>query len=159
MNKSFTDSIKIAGAEWWITQHDRFGNVVSRTLYSNIITTVAKTRITEALAGQMSAIAEIELNYQELGTGTTAPVAGDTGLETPTGSTRKLLSSAASSSNQLNVVAFWSAGEATGTHREYGTFINGTGVSNSGSLFNRIAINETVGASNSLTIDGTITFT
>jgi hypothetical protein len=59
----------------------------------------------------------------------------------------------------LNVLAVWAAGEATGTWTEYGTFANGTGTSNSGTMFNHVAISETVGAGNSLSVDGTITFT
>jgi hypothetical protein len=145
--------------EWWITQRDPQGNIVSCNYYCNVITTVAKTLITQAFASDLTALSDIELNYQELGTGVTPPAAGDTGLETPDAGTRKLLASAASSLNQLNVTAFWAAGEATGTWTEYGTFSNGTAASNSGTMFNHVAISETVGASNSLSVDGTITFT
>lgn len=124
---------------------------------SNIVPTVGREAIAKALAAQIASEAEIAINYQELGTGVTAPANGDTGLETPDGSTRKVISSLGYSANLLTITAFWAAGEATGTWREFATFINGTGASNSGVIFNHVAINVTVGASNALTIDGEVT--
>lgn len=126
--------------------------------YHNIIPTVAREAIAKALSAGIAGVAEIAINYQELGTGTTAPANGDTGLETPAGgTTRKVISSCAYSANKLEITCFWSAGEATGTWKEMATFINGTGTTNSGTLFNRIALDTTVGASNALTVDGEIT--
>lgn len=125
--------------------------------YKNIIPTVSRQQICKALTGGCAAIAEIVINYQELGTGTTTPANGDTGLQTPSAGTRKSVSSQAYSANQMNFTSFWAATEATGTWREYALFINGTGTSNSGVIFNRVAINITVGASDALTIDGTAT--
>ncbi len=127
--------------------------------YKNIIPTVSRQQIAKALAGSITLAAEIKVNFQELGTGTNAPANGDTGLQTATGSTRKALSSAGFSANQLNLTSFWAVGEATGTWREFGSFINGTSTSNSGVLFNRVAINITVTGADALTIDGTITLT
>lgn len=130
-----------------------------RVVYKNIIPTISRQQIAKALAGSITLAAEIKVNYQELGTGTNTPANGDTGLQTPTGSTRKSLSSAGYSANQLNLTSFWAVGEATGTWREFGSFINGTGSSNSGILFNRVAINIAVTGADALTIDGTITIT
>ena len=130
-----------------------------KIVYKNIIPTVSRQQIAKALAGSITLAAEIKVNFQELGTGTNAPANGDTGLQTPTGTTRKALSSAGFSANQLNLTSFWAVGEATGTWREFGSFINGTSTSNSGVLFNRVAINITVTGADALTIDGTITLT
>lgn len=125
----------------------------------NIIPTVSRQQICKALGGFITSEADIKISHQELGTGTTAPANGDTGLETPTGATRAAISSLGYASNQLNLTAFWAAAGATGTWREFGSFMNGTMVSNSGVLFNRVAINITIAVSESLTIDGTITIT
>lgn len=133
--------------------------LIRRVHYSNIIPTVSRQQMCKALTGNIAAVTEIKVTHQELGTSTTAPANGDTGLITPTGSTRKTISSSAYSSNQANFTSFWAATEATGTWREFALFMNGTGTSNSGTIFNRVAINITVGASDALTIDGTVTIT
>lgn len=129
------------------------------TVFSNhnLIPTASRTAIAKALSGGCASLAEIEINYQELGTGTNAPANGDTGLQTASAGTRKTVSSIGYSSNVISITAFWAAAEATGTWREFGLFINGTGSSNSGTLFNRVAINITVGAPDALTLDGTVT--
>lgn len=125
----------------------------------NIIPTVAREAIAKALSAQIASKAEIAINYQQLGTGTTAPANTDIGLETPSAGTRKVISSLGYSANLLTITCFWAAGEATGSWKEMCTFINGTATSNSGTCFNRIAINVTVGASNALTVDGEVTIT
>lgn len=127
--------------------------------YSNIIPTVSRQQICKAITGNIATTTEIKVTHQELGTGTTAPANGDTGLETPSAGTRKTISSMAYSANQMTFTSFWAATEATGTWREFCLFMNGTGTSNSGTVLNRVAINITVGASDALTIDGTITIT
>lgn len=127
---------------------------------NNIIPTVGRARLAYILSGQAASLAECEINYQELGTGTSTPANSDTGLQTPAGgTTRKLISSASNSANIMTITSFWAAGEATGTWREFGTFINGTGTTNSGILFSRVGINITIGASQSLVVDGTVTIT
>jgi urate oxidase len=123
----------------------------------NLVPTVGRQQIAKAISANISTVTEIKITHQELGTSTQAPANGDTGLITPTASTRKVISSLSFSTNKITITAFWAAGEATGTWREFGTFINGTATSNSGVLFNRVAINVTVTASNSLTIDGEVT--
>ncbi len=125
--------------------------------YKNIIPTVARQQVAKALTGNIASTTEIKITHQELGTGTNTPANADTGLQTPTGSTRKSVSSTAYSANQINITAFWAATEATGTWREFASFINGTGTSNSGVLFNRVAINITVGSADAITLDGTVT--
>lgn len=155
----FNEGMKVVGI-WKFTIRDaKTGEIKRIQTYKNIIPTVSRTQMTKALAADLSAIADIEINFHELGTGATAPANGDTGLETPDASTRGIISSTASSANQLNIVAFFSAGIAVGTFLEFGTFMNGTGTSNSGTLFNRVAISVTVSAVETLTVDGTITFT
>lgn len=139
---------------------ESIGRAVDWHHYKNIIPTVGRQRIAYILSGAAASLAECEINYQELGTGTSTPANGDTGLQTPAGgTTRKLISSGSYSSNVMTITSFWAAGEATGTWREFGTFINGTGTTNSGVLFSRVAINIPISASQSLVIDGTVTIT
>jgi len=137
----------------------KIDRVVRTYEYHNIIPTVARLQIAKMLSANVSTLAETKITHQELGTGTTTPANGDTGLQTPDGTTRKAISSGAYDSNKLNLTCFWSAGEATGTWRELGTFINGSMTSNSGVIFNHVAINVVVGSGNSLTLDGEITIT
>ena len=135
------------------------GRQVRMYKYHNIIPTVSRQQIGKALSGNIASVNEIKITHQELGTGTNSPSNADTGLQTPTGATRKSVSSLAYSLNQINISSFWAAGEATGTWREYAVFINGSGTSNSGVIFNRIAINITVAGGDALTLDGTVTIT
>lgn len=128
-------------------------------VYENLVTTAGKTLLAKAVASGLATTNEAVINYQELGSGTTAPAYSDTGLQTPTGATRKAITSLAYSANVVSITAFWAVGEATGTHKEFGTFIGGTSTSNSGTLWNRVAIDQTVASDKALTIDGTITFT
>jgi len=125
--------------------------------YDNLIPTVGRAQIALALEAALSAIADIEINFTSLGTGTTAPANGDTTLETET--FRKAVASLTSVSNQVFVTAFYTAAEVSGTFREAGIHINGTGSVDSGVLFSRVAINITKSLSETLTIDYTITIT
>ena len=144
---------------------DRIAEVIAKNLIGrsvrmyrthNIVPTVSRTAIAAALAGQLSTLSEIEINYQELGTGTTAPSNSDTDLETPSAGTRKVVSSISQSLNVISITSFWAVTEATGTWKEFSLFINGTGTSNSGTLFNRIAIDITVASIEAMTLDGEV---
>jgi hypothetical protein len=131
--------------------------LIRKTHYKNIIPTVSRSQMALALCGQITTKTEIQISHSELGTGTTTPANGDTGLQTPTGATRKAISSMDASGAVANFTSYWAATEATGTWREFALFINGSGTSNSGVLFNHVAINITVSSSDALTIDGTVT--
>jgi hypothetical protein len=120
----------------------------------NIVPTVSRTAMAAALAGQYSLISQIIINYQELGTGTNPPANSDTGLQTPSAGTRKVVSSISQSLNVISITSFWAATEATGTWREFSLFINGTATSNSGTVFNRVAMNITVASTEAMTLDG-----
>jgi hypothetical protein len=132
---------------------------VRKQHYKNLIPTVSRAQMTKALCGEIASKNEIQISHAELGTSTVPPSNSDTGLIAPAAATRKGIGSMASNSNEANFTAYWSPTEATGTWREFALFINGTGSSNSGTLFNRVSINITVGASDALTIDGTVTIT
>ena len=137
----------------WIGER-MIGRYVRMYRTHNIVPTVSRTAMAAALAGQFSDIAEIEINYQELGTGTTPPANNDSELETPEPTTRKLVSSISQSLNIISITSFWAATEATGTWREFSLFMNGTASSNSGTLFNRVSMNITVASTEAMTLDG-----
>lgn len=145
--------------KWVFTVRDANGKIKSQKTYHNIIPTIAREQLTKILSANVTALSETKIQFQELGTGVTPPSNADTGLETPSGATRKPISSTSYSANVLNVFAFWAAGEATGSWTEFATFIDGTIASNSGILFNHITISVTVAAPDTLTVDGTVTFT
>ncbi len=132
-----------------------------RTLHAfNLIPTVAKTAFAAQLSGDNSTDIGDNL-YVALGSNTTAPAAGDTQLGTEV--VRKAASSTTFSGAVGYVSSFFAAGEATGTHREFGLFGNGnastaSGTVNTGILFSHVAANVTVGATETLTCTFQITF-
>ncbi len=143
---------------WKFTIRDAKTGAIKRVQeFENLIPTVGRAQIAKALEAALAGISEIEINFTSLGTGSTAPANGDTILETEV--FRKAVASLTSSSNQLFVTAFYTAGEVSGTFAEAGIHINGTGSPDSGILFSRVAISVTKSSSETLTIDYTVTIT
>ena len=144
--------------EWKFTIRDAKTGAIKRVqTYKNLIPTSGRNNVAKALAGDLSAIAEAEINFTSLGTDATAPTNGDTTLGTET--FRKAVASSTSSANQLFVTAFYTAVEVTGTFSEAGLHIDGTGAVDSGVLFSRVIISVTKSATETLTIDYTVTIT
>jgi len=142
--------------EYKFTIRDAKTGKIKRTYhYENLIPTVGRQQIAAALAATLGTLPEIEITHSSLGSGVTAPANGDTTLETEV--FRKIIASGTFASNQLFVTAFYIAAEAVGTHREAGLHINGTITPDSGILFSHVAINVTKSASETLTIDYTVT--
>jgi len=127
--------------------------------FSNLIPTVGRNNVAKALAGDLSSIAEAEINFTSLGTDGTAPANGDTKLGVET--FRKAVASTTSSGNQLFVTAFYTAPEVSGTFSEAGLHINGTGAADSGILFSRVVFSPSIvkSVSETLTVDYTVTLT
>jgi hypothetical protein len=150
------DTIKLIG-KWKFTLRDIHTGVVRVFEYANLIPTAGRQQIAKAFSGGIASVAEININKTSLGTGLTAPANGDTTLEIET--FRKTVASSTFSGNQLFITAFYTAVEVTGTFKEAGLHINGTGVADTGILFSRVAINVTKSATETLTIDYTVTFT
>lgn len=153
------EGVKAKGV-WHIVVRDEDGAVVQEKTIENVVVVGGLTLVASALGNDLTSLTELQLNYQYLGTGTTAPTFNDSALATPTPATWKLLNSSSHSGNVLNITAFWSAGEATGTWEEFATYINGNATAGTGTMFNRLLLGAVdVLASNTLTIDGTVTFT
>lgn len=126
----------------------------------NLIPTVGKT----AFAAQMSGDNTTNIGdnlYIAVGSNSTAPAITDTQLGTETA--RKLVGSTSFAGAVASIAAFFAAGEATGTHREFGLFGDGNATTasasaNSGILFSHVATNTTIGATETLTTTVTYTF-
>lgn len=140
------------------TYHSRF--MVRQVVEHNIVPTVGRSLLAQAITAQLAAITDIEVNYTALGTGTTTPANGDTTLVTET--YRKLVASQSYSSNIAYNTAFYLASDTNGTFYEHGIFINGTASADSGTLFSRVLLNNPTGitksASETLTVEHQHTF-
>jgi len=133
-------------------------------IYRNLVPTIAKA----AHADQAAGVNAVELEHTAigLGTGTNAPAAGDTALQTPTH--RKAISSGAAVSNVATVSVNFTVADLGGafTFKEAGLLGDGSAVTcqsgtpgGTGILYSRVAINVAVSAAESLTVEFTYTYT
>lgn len=131
------------------------GKVKRVIKYHNLVPTVGRTAIASYLGNVTGSPATMYPNYCALGSGTNAPVNGDTTLQTET--FRNTVASRTNANNIAYITGFFSATSTSGTFREAGLFIAGTASVNSGTLFSRVAINITKSTSETLTLDWTVT--
>lgn len=110
------------------------GIILSYHKDNNLIVTVGLTVLSQRLSGDFSNTGEV--NYGALGDDATAPVLADIALGNE--NFRKAISSAAYSTNIAYLDFFFAAGEGTGTIEEFGNFIDGTGVVDSGVMWSHI---------------------
>lgn len=153
-NQEVGEGIKLKGV-YRFTLRDVNTGAVRVYEYENLIPTVGRTAIADHLTNASPSPASLRINYTALGSGTTAPANANTQLETEV--YRKAVASQTKANNVAYYTAFYTATETSGTYREAGVFINGTGTANSGTLFSRVAINITKTTSETLTIDYTLT--
>lgn len=128
------------------------GSIARIQEQDNLVVSSGKTAVANAL---WSPSGTIKVSHIELGTGTTAPAAGDVALQTP--SYRNALASGNNVNNIVSLTGFFGFTETTGTYREAGLFINGSGTLGTGTLLSRVAINITKTNVQTLTIEWTIT--
>jgi len=96
------------------------------------------------------------ITYCGVGTGTDAPAAGDTTLQTEL--TRKQVSQRSLAVNVAKFRTYFNTTEANGTLKECGLFgDDATAVADSGTLFCRLAINKTKTSGETLTLDWEVT--
>lgn len=133
------------------------GKVKRTKEYHNLVVTAGKAIIAEFLGRAVPSVSQLSPNFCAVGTGTDAPAAGNTTLQTETA--RTVVASRSHSSNAAYLTGYFGATDVSGTLREVGLFINGTATASSGTLFNRVSINVTKSLSETLTIDFTITIT
>lgn len=131
------------------------GRIKARRTVKNLIVTVGKN----AMADQLVASPTISKpSHMAVGTGSTAPAAGDTALGAEVD--RNALSSLTRSTNVVTAVGNWAAGDATNAAlAEAGVFSQASGVDGTHPMYSRAtftAINK--GASDTLQITWTYTF-
>lgn len=151
--KGFDEQVKITGHMRFTLRNAITGKIEKVIEKNNLVATVGRAVIAQRLAGTTTYSGTI--NYGALGSSTTAPANSDTQLGTEV--FRKLVSSQAIASNIAYLSFFYAASEANGTHKEFGTFIDGTASANTGQLFTHVAINITKTSTQTLTIDATYT--
>jgi len=122
--------------------------------YENIITTAAKAMVANNFADATPDNTML-LNKAVLGSGTSTPAVGDTQLQTET--YRNNIASKSNVANVASCTAFFNPTETSGTYREAGIVVDGTGSANTGVLVSRVAINITKSTSQTLTLDWSLT--
>lgn len=128
--------------------YDEHGNEKFRQQVKNLVVTTGKNLIASRLVGTASNV----ISHMAVGTGTTAPAAGDTTLVTEL--TRVAISSGTASGNVATYVATFAPGVGTGSINECGLF----NASTAGTLLARsTSVIVTKGALDTLALTWTIT--
>lgn len=102
----------------------------------NLISEVGFEVFGNALVNGAAAIGDGKITHMALGTSTTAPNSNDIKLGTEV--YRNATASGAVLGNVTDLTAFFSEAEVSGTFEEFGTFIDATGVADSGILFTHV---------------------
>lgn len=133
-----------------IVIRDEQGNIKEEREEKNLVVTAGLGYIASRMVGTSSTV----MGYMDLGTGTTAAAAGDTGLQTPIASARTALTSFTASGAVATAVATFAAGTGTGAVTEAGIF----NASSGGTMLCRTVFSVVnKGAADSMTITWTIT--
>lgn len=148
------DQIKIKG-HLKFTLKDIFTGKIRVFEYDNLITTAGRQMLADNLTNS-SPDNTPRINWVSLGSGTTAPANGDTALETFTYA--NAIASETNSANIAYFTGFFDATETTGTYKEAGLFADSTDGTD-GILFSHVAIDITKSATETLTVDWTVTLT
>lgn len=128
---------------------------IRQQMADNMVVTTGKNALASRLIGTTTNNKGI-ITYCGLGTGITAPVEGNTKLETEL--FRKQISVRSVVGNIATFQTFFTATEVVGTLTEAGLFGDGaTGVADSGTLFCRVLINRVKTSSDTLTLVWTVT--
>ena len=121
-------------------------------IIENLIVNTGLNSVVDRIAGVNTYSGNI--NYTALGTGTTAVSGGQTQLVAEV--YRKARSSGTVITNTAYVETFFNPTEVTGTFEEYANFVDGSGTTNSGQMFNRFLQTTVKSSSESLNILTTI---
>ena len=130
---------------------DADGNLKEEQEVKNLVVTTGLNHIADRLGASSPAT---RMSHMEVGTGTTAPAAGNTALETAIASSRVSLTSQTVSTNTVEYVGDFSAGTGTGAVTEAGIF----NASSSGTMLCRTTFSVVnKGAADTLKITWTLT--
>lgn len=100
-----------------ITLTDKDGNIKEQKTVPNLVVTTGKNLI----ASRMIDASQAVMSHMGIGTGTAAPAAADTVLQTPTG-TRATLATASATGNVVTYAATFASGNGVGAITEAGIF-------------------------------------
>lgn len=156
MNSKISDALKIKG-RLRITVFNQDGSVAQEQVEDNLVVDAGMSAILSHLTSGSPSPSTLRVNKIALGSGTNAPNASDTTLQTEV--YRNNTASANKSGTVATITGFFSTTETNGTYREAGLFINGTASANTGTLLSRVAINITKSSIQTMTIEWTITMT
>lgn len=148
------EAISITGKVTFTIRDAKTAEIKRIYEYDNLNPTVGRTMIANNLTNT-SPDNTMRVNYVALGSDATSVANGDTILGTET--YRNLIASQTNSSNIAYFTGFYSATETSGTYNEAGLFSDGTASADTGILFSHVNISITKSASETLTIDWTIT--
>lgn len=130
---------------------DAEGNLKEEQTVKNLVVTTGLNHIADRLGASSPAT---RMSHMEVGTGTTAPAAGDTALETAIASSRVSLTTQTVSTNTVEYVGDFPAGTGTGAVTEAGVF----NASSSGTMLCRTTFSVVnKGAADTLKITWTLT--
>lgn len=135
-----------------ITLKNAAGETIAVHEHDNLITTAGKAAIARAL---YDSAFDPHVAYIELGTNATPPAAGDTALGTA--AYRKATSSGNSSGAVVALTGYFTLTETSGSFKEAGLFIGGTGTLGTGTLLSHVAIDVTKTTSESMSVEWSIT--
>lgn len=132
-----------------IVQRDAQGKIIDEEWVHNLIPTVGLAHVAELLE---DATAVTEMGWMAVGSGTTAPAAGDTALETELG--RVSLTSRTRAANVTTYAATFGPGVGTGALTEAGIL----NASSSGTLLARVTYSvKNKDAAETISFDWTVT--
>jgi len=113
------EDLKMKG-ELKIVRRNAAGEIVQSLHVPNLVVTAGKGYIASRIVGVAAGV----MSHMAIGTGTTAPAAGDTTLGTEAG--RVALTSSVASANTVTYTATFAAGTGTGAITEAGILNAGT---------------------------------
>lgn len=125
-----------------------------KRVVENLIPTVGRTMIADNLTNS-SPDNTMLVNYIALGSSGTSPANGDTTLGTEV--YRNAVASKTNANNVAYISGFFNSTETTGTYAEAGIFSDGTASANTGILLSHVLISVTKSATETLTVDWTLT--
>lgn len=149
--------IKISANVIGVFRDAKTGKITDRFKAHNLVVDTGLNSIASRLSGtDVPANKKSTITYCAVGTGTNAPAAGDTDLQTE--NTRKQVSVRSSTDNVARFRTFFNTSEANITIKEIGLFGDGaTATADSGTLFCRLAVDKTKTSSETLTLDWLVT--
>ena len=133
-----------------VVLRDKNGNVKEERKINNLIVDTGSNFISDRMKDD-----ETAMTHMALGSGTTAPAAGNTALESQLGS-REALDSSTVTNNQIVFISSFEAGDSTGAVSEAGIFNAASG----GTMLCRVTFSVVNKAADDvLSINWTITLT